>query len=166
MVAQPLALVLIGLPGSGKSTWAQSFVIQHPQYQLISTDMIRAHLYGNEATQGEWEHVWAEIHRRLREAATPDSDSTGIIYDATNARRRYRRRLLGTLKTLDYAIGGLWFDIPLGCCLQRNQKRTRQVPETVIWKMARQLQGGRPAINEGFDWLVQLCPPEQPVDLL
>ncbi|MEO0458156.1 MAG: AAA family ATPase [Cyanobacteria bacterium P01_A01_bin.114] len=165
--SQPLAIVLIGLPGSGKSTWARDFIAQQPQYQLISTDIIRAQLYGDEAAQGEWNQIWYQVQQRLREGLAQAGKSTappmGIVYDATNVRRRYRRRLLGTLKTLGYSTGGLWFDLPVACCLRRNQQRTRQVPEAVILRMGRQIQGARPAVAEGFDWLIRLCPPEQPV---
>jgi predicted kinase len=42
--------LLIGLPGSGKSTWAKKLLAECPQMQLISTDAIRGLLFGNKGT--------------------------------------------------------------------------------------------------------------------
>lgn len=42
---------LIGVPSSGKSTFAQ-LLAQTGNYQIISTDAIRQQLYGDETIQG------------------------------------------------------------------------------------------------------------------
>lgn len=144
---------MIGLPGSGKSTWADQFCKQRPDYELIATDTIRYQLFGDEAIQGEWRLVWREVQRRLKVArdAIALNQLTGVVYDATNARRRHRREFLEAAQSHGYdPIHALWLDTPLAVCLARNQSRARTVPPEVIEKMHRQLSDAPPGEAEGF----------------
>ncbi|ASC72168.1 hypothetical protein XM38_031220 [Halomicronema hongdechloris C2206] len=147
-------ILLIGLPGSGKSTWAQQFVSQHPAYEIVSTDAIRQQLFGDEAVQGSWPQIWRQLQHQLQQnvAAIRQGHRQGTIYDATNVRRRHRRDAIALARHLGFdSITALWFDIPLAICLQHNQMRSRRVPDEVIERMHRQLQGAPPAHWEGFD---------------
>lgn len=149
---------LIGLPGSGKSTFAACLTAACPGYRLISTDTIRANLFGDEAIQGLWLPVWREVQCQWQQAVQQieAGQAVGAIYDATNAERRQRREAIALARLIGFTlITGLWFDIPLALCLQRNQQRDRQVPEEVIQRMQRQLQGAPPTVQDGFDRLVR-----------
>ncbi|PSN17621.1 hypothetical protein C7271_16750, partial [filamentous cyanobacterium CCP5] len=148
--------LLVGLPGSGKSAWATQHVAEYPDCCLVSTDAIRAELFGDEATQGEWQVVWAEVQRRWQQAIAHPL-TKGLIYDATNTRRRQRRTVVAVARSLGFKpIIICWFDVPLELCLRRNRERSRQVPEAVIIRMARQLQGATPDLDEGVDQVRRL----------
>jgi predicted kinase len=126
---------------------------------LVSTDQIRAHLYGDEAIQGDWLEIWRHVQAQFRQgvAATQQGTLTGVVYDATNARRRGRREVLQIARGLGFTrILAVWFDGPIACCLERNQQRSRQVPPEVIQTMARQLAGAPPHYQEGFDALFRI----------
>lgn len=150
--------MLVGLPGSGKSTWAREFVATHPRYRIVSTDAIRALLYGDEAIQGDWRQVWQGVMTEWRRGLGDMAQGTidGIIYDATNAQRRQRRQVIATARGLGFCpIAIYWFDVPLSVAIARNQQRSRQVPSTVIERMDRQIQGAPPSLDEGADKLVR-----------
>lgn len=143
---------MIGLPGSGKSFLAQKLINHHPNYQLISTDAIRAKLFGDEAIQGPWLKVWAEIQQQFHQAVLQASDT---IYDATNAQRSQRRDIIILAREIGFSpILGLWVDPPLELCLMRNQNRFRQVPEAVILRMYRQMVDAPPSLNDQLDSLI------------
>ena len=156
---------MVGIPGSGKSTWAEQFVAQQVlasrQYQQISTDDVRAQLYGDAAVQGEWRKIWAEVMRQLRicYALIEQGQLAGAIYDATNARRRDRREALSAFRTLGFGpIEAVWLDTPLAVCLLRNRGRSRQVPIDVIERMHRQLTDAPPTRSEDFDVIQRIQP--------
>lgn len=147
-------ILLIGLPGSGKSTVAKQLMAQCPQMQLISTDAIRGQLFGSEAIQGSWLLIWREIERQLQEGI-----STGktVIFDATNAQRRHRREVITLARDLGFThITGVWVQTPVWLCLARNQKRDRIVPEDIILRMHRQLRDAPPSLEEGLDQILPL----------
>jgi predicted kinase len=161
--AVPL-IVLVGIPGSGKSTWGRQFCAACPRYQIVSTDQIRATLYGDEAIQGDWSQIWARVLQEWQRGygAIAAGDLDGLIYDATNARRRDRRIAITVARELGFApIAIYWFDVPLALALARNQARSRQVPTEVIERMHRQIAGAPPGVEEGVDQVVRLTEVEQ-----
>jgi predicted kinase len=150
--------LLIGLPGSGKSTWARQLITENPQRLLISTDAIRANLFGGEIIQGDWLLVWQEVESQFRTAVAKISSgkAKAAIYDATNVVRKSRREAIALARTTGFThITGVWFDLPLEVCLQRNQQRDRQVPPEVILQMNRQLQDAPPDLRDGLDYLIR-----------
>ncbi len=61
----PVSHFLIGIPGAGKSTLAQEWAQRDPNYCIVSTDGIRAELYGDEEIQGEWGTIEAVVMQRV-----------------------------------------------------------------------------------------------------
>lgn len=141
---------LIGLPGSGKSTFAKSI-----HDKIISTDDIRRDLYGNEATQGNWHEIETEVIQRI---ATTLAKGNSLVYDATNFKRSYRIDFLQKVEkeiknhklSIKVRCIAWYLNTPLETCIAWNQQRERQVPESVINSMHAVLEKFPPVIGEGF----------------
>lgn len=158
MSAGPRLILLIGLPGSGKSYLAdqlkQMYSASGGDIAIVSTDAIRAALFGDAAIQGSWLLVWREVERQFQQAAQPACPRDATLYDATHTRRQHRREAVALARTTGFRhITGIWLDTPLAVCLERNRQRDRQVPEAVIHKMHRQLCGAPPSLSDGLDCL-------------
>lgn len=150
-------IMTIGVPGSGKSTLVQRWEQEQPSLILISTDQIRAKLFGDAAIQGSWQLIQTEIRQQFRVAVNQirAGRSDLAVYDATNARRRNRRDLLALARNTGFThITAVWLNPPLSLCLQRNRARSRQVPEFVIQRMHRQLWSSPPRLREGLNRLL------------
>lgn len=148
------ALVLIGLPASGKSTLASQLGNALPTATIVSSDAIRAELYGDAAIQREPARVFAVAHARLHRALVAGS---ATIFDATNLEAPFRRQLLAQLRSWGaQRIIGLWLDTPLEVCRVRNKNRVRVIPDRALERMHRQLCAYPPTLEEGFDYLVCL----------
>ena len=150
----PRLLLLIGLPGSGKSFRAAELLREDPRRLVISTDEIRSRLFGNAATQGPWLQVWREVGLEFRQAVRQiaQGEVSEAIYDATNAVRQQRRKAIALARQSGFAhITGVWVNTPVELCLERNQTRDCTVPLAVILKMNRSLIAAPPALPEGLN---------------
>lgn len=139
---------LIGVPGSGKSTLASQWCQQDPSLIVVSTDAIRAELFGDEENQGDWHLVELEVLNRVKQAI---ASGRGVIYDATNVKRAWRMDALQKFALVGADTWMAWhLKTPLPECYRRNQKRQRQVDEQIIASYAKLLNQFAPIEAEGF----------------
>lgn len=126
-------IMLIGLPASGKTSWGENYCKSNPNAVLISSDNIRALLYGDAAIQGDNHKVFDTMFRMVREALTFGHD---VIYDATNLSVKERRGILKTVHEYDNVhVRAKVFIAPVEELKERNSNRARKVPEYVYDKM-------------------------------
>lgn len=133
--------LLVGIPGSGKSTWVREQLDSECKH-WISRDVIR---FGMVQEGEEYFSKEKQVFNLFVRAVQADIDSnfiTDIYVDATHINEASREKLLGRLKNLDKVnINAVVFDIPLEVCLERNAQRTGRacVPETAIRNMHKNL---------------------------
>ena len=142
---KPTLFMTIGLPGSGKSTYAKKLA-EETNAVILSSDSLREKLYGDINDQEHNAEVFAELHRRCKELL---SKQVNIIYDATNINLRKRLSFLRELDGIDCYKKAIVFATPYELCLENNLKRDRHVPEEVIKRMRENFHF--PLYGEGFD---------------
>ena len=85
-------IVLVGAPGTGKSTLARSILDRFPG-TLVQTDAVRKQLFATpKYTAAESRRVYAEAQRRIRRGLERE---VRVLFDATNLREANRRSLYG-----------------------------------------------------------------------
>ena len=141
---RPKFIMLVGIPGSGKSTHAKSLI--HTTNGIhLSSDGIRAELYGDESTQGNPSEVFELMHKRTLEAL---ANGKNVIYDATNITRKDRASIMSKIpKYVETECHIVW--APIETCIERDSKRERTVGKEVIDRMLKRFQA--PYYDEGFD---------------
>ena len=149
--------LLIGPPGSGKTTFAQVLAAVVPQPWIVSSDRIRAQLYGDAQIQGAWPEIEAAMGDEIYGAV---AQGQTVIYDATNARQAHRLAWLALMAPLQQQWIAWQMDTSLALCLERNQGRDRLVPPAVIEAMANALISHPPTIAEGWHTLIPIKPNE------
>lgn len=137
--------ILIGLPGSGKSTYAKEELESSSNSVYLSSDKIREELYGNESVQGNPVEVFTLMQSRAVEALKNGKD---VFYDATNLTRKDRAGILVSTPRYVYKRATVVF-APYEMCIERDAARERSVGKEIIDKMIRRFQP--PFYDEGFD---------------
>lgn len=127
--------ILVGVPGSGKSTWTRQHL--HKDTIVLSSDEIRKELYGYEDQTHNGE-VFSIMNARTRDYG---KRGLNVIYDATNLVRKRRVALAQEMEKFFSHINVIAFICPIDELLERNITREeRHIPEDKLKSMIMSFQ--------------------------
>lgn len=137
--------VMIGLPGSGKSSYAGKLADSHGAV-VLSSDKLRKELYGSYEDQTHNNEVFLELYKRAREFLKM---GINVIIDSTNISYKRRMEFLKSFNKIPCEKIAILMATPYEVCLERNAQRERKVPEYVIKRMY--MNWNTPYWYEGWD---------------
>lgn len=131
---EPSLVLLIGVSGSGKSTFARSHFMAT---EVLSSDHFRGLILDDETNQTANSDVFAALHfitaKRLNHRRL-------TVIDATSVQAEARKPLLTIAAQQQLPAIAIVFNLPEAICQQRNQQRARQVEAAVIHEQFLNLQ--------------------------
>ena len=149
--------VLVGLPGSGKSTYRYNLKFEyHPDdmVELSSDDYIEYVANGLGMTYNEVfrdfvsiadQHIWQMFHTAI------NNSKPVIVWDQTNLTLRKRKDILDKVPA-SYKKIAVYVSTSVEESIRRNESRGRTIPNSVITKMAENVVV--PSVEEGFDEVI------------
>ena len=129
---QKVAVIFIGIPASGKSTYYARYF---PEYIHINLDT---------------------MHTRKKERTLLDTcllEGRPFVVDNTNPTKADRRRYIASARAAGYLVEGYFFQSVVKDCVQRNDQRSgkAKIPSVAVAAISNQLE--LPTMDEGFDKL-------------
>jgi predicted kinase len=134
-------VLLVGLPGSGKSTYAERRGLP-----TLSSDEVRRLLADDPTDQTIHARVFSTLRYLARQRLAIGRPVTYI--DATHLTRKERKPWIAMAGLYDCDVEAILFDVPVEVCRERNRRRNRVVPEEAMDRMAAKLRP--PSKKEGF----------------
>lgn len=135
--------LMVGIPGSGKSTYAVSLGCR-----VVCPDAIREKRRWEPDDNRAFPIAMRQIVAELRAGRD-------VVFDATNTLRQFRVANIAAGRPYADRVACVWMDTPSMVCMWRNLERGRQggcrVPPDVMDRMARELADNPPELSEGFD---------------
>ena len=152
MQARKKLYMLIGLPGSGKSTWYQNNIEWLENSAYISTDLlIDQYAASQNLTYDQVYRSHIKIANRQMKAQVLDavSHNLDIVWDQTNLTKKTRRKLLG--KCLDYYKIAIYFKPidPQSLRSRLDNRIGKTINPRLIDKMVAVFEP--PSLDEGFN---------------
>jgi predicted kinase len=123
-------VVLVGIPGSGKTTIAKS---SFPNHKRINLDTLHTRNMEDE------------------EIANALSNGRDIVIDNTNTTRKSRSKYVQMAKLFGVTVRAVYVKAPVELALQRNASRQgkERVPDSAVRFYNKIIQA--PTVDEGFD---------------
>jgi len=147
----PTVYFLVGIQGSGKTTWARANA-ERLRAVILASDDVRNELeaQGIDAT-GKGDLVFGIVEERLGRLLDEGKD---VIVDATHARLKWREKEVAIARQRGAQVIAVWLAVPLDVCLARNRQKPggpwgdRVVPKETLLGVARGFE--KPTVGE-FD---------------
>ena len=141
-------ILMVGLPGSGKSTW-----LERQGITPLSSDAVRHLLADDTTNQTIHPRVFQTLRYMLRHRLAIGRPETHI--DATHLTPDERRPYIQIARWYGCEIEAVFFDVPLEVCRERNRARSRIVPDEAMQSMAAKLSP--PTAQEGFARITRIA---------
>ena len=163
------AIVLVGIPGCGKSTYASMFKSLYG-YEIVERDQIRLELMKEKGLQPatdtrvdftKWDWTWEKdvTSRQYTLIETYGKQGKSLVLSDTNL--KYRESLVKFLEELGYQVKVQYLYTPLHVCLQRDLEREYPVSIDPIKRLheefIKQLQTDFPFEKESFVVICHSC---------
>ena len=151
-------LMLCGIAGSGKSTWAKEYIKdqkrQSKNIVRISRDEIRFSLVGeNEEYFSKETQVFNTYIKNIRKYLEDDITDI-VIADATHINANSRKKVLKKLNLSNIIVVAVVFETTVSRCIEQNELREGRecVPRIAIYNMKKHFT--MPTYEEGFNEIV------------
>ena len=147
-------ILMMGVPGSGKSTYARNILKYGDIY--VSRDEIRYSMLTDEDDYFAKENEVIKTFIQYIDEALVDTQYQGKVYaDATHLSPKSRVQVLNQLKNKN-KVSVIYLDVPLNVILARNAQREGRalVPENVIRRMYKSII--LPTKAEGIEKLITI----------
>lgn len=150
MLTSPWFVMMVGLPGSGKSTLVSKFM--NPSiFDLLSTDLYienKALCEGityNEAFPKYIDAAQKAFNTQMQESL---DEGMNIVHDQTNLTMKKRKRILDKVSSGYFKVC-IWVNCPFSVAMERSNRPGKVIPAHVMQTMNDSFQ--EPKIIEGFD---------------
>lgn len=140
-------IFLVGLPGSGKSTYANKYLSK--DCEILSSDRLRKQLLKDVNNQNHNSFIFNTLFNKAKEFLKLGKN---VVIDATNVDYLERTRSLKRFEDLKVKRIAIVFKTPVEECIKRDSMRERTVGENVIKHF--QTKFVMPTIQEGFDEII------------
>ena len=145
---KPILAVMVGIRGSGKSTYANGLKTSL-KASVVSSDDIRMELTGDATDQSKNDEVFRTAHKRVNDLL---AQGKNVVADATSVDKWSRKVWVDIGKRNGAEIRAYVIQTPIDVAKKRNLGRDRVVPDFVIDKQSKRLE--MPTAAEGFDKII------------
>jgi predicted kinase len=139
-------ILILGLPGSGKSYWAKQYQTEHPDTVRVNKDELRAMMHNSVFSKGRENAVLAVRDFIVEQALMNGKD---VLVDDTNLHHKHLIKMQEIAVKYNVMVEVKDFThVPLEQCISQDLKRLNSVGEKIIRQMYNQYLKTKPSVVE------------------
>ena len=142
---KPELVVLVGLPGSGKSEVAEEYIRTHDAVVISSSEM-RELVFGDANNYGHKKQLFKAIHETIKNVL---ECKQSVVYDATNLERKNRMELLNYIAGVPCTKKCIIVVKSYEECIENINRFGKETPPYVVDGQYKKFE--TPWYVEGFD---------------
>lgn len=119
---KPIMFCLAGVPGVGKTTWANTFLKTHPDYRYFSPDLYYERINGDDTIRANTFEIWMSMFRDINTAM---KQGKNVIVDSDNLTYHQRTQWIEWFPEFDHYL--VFFEAPFEVCYEQMKQRRRQL---------------------------------------
>ena len=123
-----IMICLAGLPGVGKTTWAEHFLKDHPDFVCFSPDAYYERINGDDRIRDNTFEIWISMFRDIH---TAEMCGRNVLIDSDNLTYAQRNQWIEWFPGFDKHIL-MFIEEDFYTCLDRVSKRRRTIPVEVM----------------------------------
>lgn len=129
----PNMICLAGMPGVGKTTWANTFLQTHSDYLYFSPDLYYERINGDDTIRANTFEVWMAMFRDINTAM---KDGKNVLVDSDNLTFHQRTQWVEWFPDFIHIL--VFFEAPFETCMEQMKMRRRKLTySTMITKWGR-----------------------------
>lgn len=155
-------ILTIGIPASGKSSWAAAYRREHSMAFVVSTDELRKEFYGDEQCDGDYEKI-NFIHDEARRRAKAIIDNPSfyggkygfgpvVVVDSTNVDVSEWRKFKEIGASV--MLAKTFFDVTPEEAMERQKNRERNVPLDILNMKQAQIEKNKKYLSSFFNMIL------------
>jgi predicted kinase len=140
------SIVLIGIPGSGKTTFARQYQISNPSFHIIERDDARLRMMKEQSIQSiddirvdfskwDWKREPEITEMVYNDITVHFEHGHNLILSDTNLNVTHRSTLISFLRTTGFDTSLKFIEIELEIAIQRDSLRQYPVGEKIITEL-------------------------------
>lgn len=130
-------IINVGLPASGKSTYTEKWLFEHPDYIRVSKDSFRYMLRNEKFCERSIEKMISEIEINTIKIAI--ENNLNVIVDDTNVNMYFLNVLIKQIRTIASITFNV-FDVDVDICIERDKLREKTVGSDVILNLNKEFK--------------------------
>jgi predicted kinase len=144
-------IILTGIPGSGKTTYALGIQSALEKVAIISSDDVRKSVTGSMVDGTKETLVWQEYVKQVIKAS---ENHDIVIADSTALTNELRLKRLADFRPYFEKVELVVLDIPFAVCWERNIARERKVPLNPMAGMFKLFEEPSEEVHQNFDSVI------------
>ncbi|MDD4153983.1 MAG: ATP-binding protein [Bacilli bacterium] len=144
-------IIMSGIPGSGKTTYALGVKSALEKVEIISSDEVRRQVTGRVDDGSQESLVWQEFENQIKQAA---QQSDIVVADSTALTNALRMKWHQAFRSFFDKIELVYLNMPFSVCWERNINRERKVPLNPMAGMFKLLEEPNEEVNNSFDSII------------